>query len=102
MIRQGRSGPARLARDPRVGHGRAIINHHVDAVEVHHRALALGAGTQVFTLGVGNAVFGISELTTALGLGAGWAINLAVVEYVIRRRITTRRAGRATRVAAAA
>ena len=65
-------------------------------------ALALGAGTQVFTLGVGNAVFGISELNTALGLGAGWGINLAVVEYVIRRRISTRGAGRATRVAVAA
>ncbi len=65
-------------------------------------ALALGAGTQVFTLGVGNAVFGISELNTALGLGAGWGINLAVVEYVIHRRISTRGAARATRVAVAA
>jgi hypothetical protein len=52
-------------------------------------ALALGAGTQVFTLGVRNAVFGISELNTALGLGAGWGINLAVVEYVTRRRDRT-------------
>ena len=49
-------------------------------------ALALGAGTQVFTLGIGNAVFGTSELNTALMLGAGWGINLAVVEYVIRAR----------------
>ena len=65
-------------------------------------ALALGAGTQVFTLGIGNAVFGTSELNTALGLGVGWGINLAVVEYVIRRRISTRAAGRATRVAVAA
>ena len=48
-------------------------------------ALALGAGTQVFTLGFGPAVFGLSELTTDLSLGAGWAINLAVAEYVIRR-----------------
>ena len=48
-------------------------------------ALALGAGTQVFTQGIGNAVFGTSELTTDLTLGAGWAINLAVAEYVIRR-----------------
>jgi uncharacterized membrane protein len=47
-------------------------------------ALALGAGTQVVTQGVGNAVFGISELNTALMLGAGWAINLAIVEVVIR------------------
>jgi hypothetical protein len=48
-------------------------------------ALALGAGTQVFTQGIGNAVFGTSELTTDLLLGAGWGINLAVAEYVIRR-----------------
>ena len=63
-------------------------------------ALALGAGTQVFTQGVGNGVFGVSDLSTALGLGAGWGINLAIVEYVIRRRFSTRAAGRATRVAA--
>jgi len=49
-------------------------------------ALALGAGTQVLTLGIGNAVFGTSELNTALMLGAGWVINLAVVEYIIRVR----------------
>jgi uncharacterized membrane protein len=48
-------------------------------------ALALGACTQVFTQGIGKAVFGTSELTTDLCLGAGWAINLAVAEYVIRR-----------------
>jgi uncharacterized membrane protein len=48
-------------------------------------ALALGAGTQVFTQGIGKAVFGTSELTTDLCLGAGWAINLAVAEYLIRR-----------------
>ena len=48
-------------------------------------ALALGAGTQTFTLGIGKALFGTSELTFDLSLGAGWAINLAVAEYVIRR-----------------
>ena len=48
-------------------------------------ALALGAGTQVFTKGVGQAAFGTSELTNDLCLGAGWAINLAIAEYVIRR-----------------
>ncbi len=48
--------------------------------------LALGAGTQALTLGVGKAVFGDSDLTTALMLGAGWGINLAVVEYIIRAR----------------
>ncbi len=49
-------------------------------------ALALGAGTQVLTQGIGNAIFGTSELNTALMLGAGWLINLAVVEYIIRAR----------------
>lgn len=64
-------------------------------------ALALGAGTQVFTQGFGKAVFGTSELNIALMLGAGWGINLAVAEYVIRRRSSGRRTGRArTKVAA--
>lgn len=49
-------------------------------------ALALGAGTQVFTKGIGPAVFGTSQLTLDLSLGAGWAINVTVAEYVIRRR----------------
>ena len=53
-------------------------------------ALALGAGTQVLTLGVGPAVFGPGELTTDLSLGAGWVINLAVAEYVIRRAAARR------------
>jgi len=44
----------------------------------------------------------LSDGRFELGLGAGWGINLAVVEYVIRRRISTRRAGKTTRVAVAA
>jgi uncharacterized membrane protein len=52
-------------------------------------ALALGAGTQVFTQGVGKALLGTGELTNALMLGAGWAVNLAVAEYAIRRRATS-------------
>ena len=63
-------------------------------------ALALGAGTQVFTQGIGYAAFGTSELTADLSLGAGWAINLAVAEYIIRRhrsrRTLSRRIIRAT------
>jgi uncharacterized membrane protein len=58
-------------------------------------ALALGAGTQVFTQGIGPAVLGTSELTADLSLGAGWAINLAVAEYVIRLD-GSRRTSRAT------
>jgi uncharacterized membrane protein len=53
-------------------------------------ALAVGAGTQVFTQGIGNVVFGTSELATDLSLGAAWGINLAVAEYVIRRSSSRR------------
>ncbi len=64
-------------------------------------ALALGAGTQVFTLGIGEAAFGTGELAYDLSLGAGWAINLAVAEYVIRRPVRSRRTiGSRTKVAA--
>jgi Predicted membrane protein (DUF2306) len=48
-------------------------------------AIGLGAATQVFTLGFGEAIFGRSELSVALLNGAGWAINLTVAEWVIRR-----------------
>jgi uncharacterized membrane protein len=49
-------------------------------------ALGLGAATQVFTLGFGEAVFGKTALNAALLNGAGWIINLAVAEWAIRRR----------------
>jgi uncharacterized membrane protein len=53
-------------------------------------ALALGAGTQVVTLGIGGAVFGAGTLAKDLSLGAAWVINLSVAEYVIRRRSNRR------------
>lgn len=53
-------------------------------------ALALGAGTQTLTLGIGHEVLGTSRLTTDLSLGAGWVINLAVAEYIICRRDSRR------------
>jgi uncharacterized membrane protein len=55
-------------------------------------ALALGAGTQVFTLGIGESLLGHGDLNTALLQGAGWAINLAVAEWGIRRRPARRSA----------
>ena len=48
-------------------------------------ALAVAAGTQAFTQGIGEAVFGLSEASTALSLTAGWVINAAVAEHLIRR-----------------
>ena len=50
-------------------------------------AIALGAGTQVLTLLVGELIIGPPD-GVARGLlnGAGWAINLALAELIIRRR----------------
>ncbi|CUR58533.1 conserved membrane hypothetical protein [metagenome] len=48
-------------------------------------AIALAAGTQVFTEGFGEALFGVGEVRGDLAKGAGWIINLAVAEWVIRR-----------------
>src|SRR5207302_3483193 len=53
-------------------------------------AIALGAGTQVFTMLPWVLVFGpigaADELPRTVLMTAGWLINLAVAEYVIRRR----------------
>ncbi|MEV6892805.1 DUF2306 domain-containing protein [Kribbella sp. NPDC051137] len=62
------------------------------AIRVHRAwmirayALGLGAGTQVLTQGVGQGLFGTGELSTALSISAGWAVNAAIAEYVVRRR----------------
>lgn len=60
-------------------------------------ALGLGAGTQIFTQGFGEAAFGTSELSTALSVGSGWLVNAAVAEWAIRlpsRRPAARRRSR--------
>ncbi len=50
-------------------------------------AIGLGAGTQMLTLMVGEIIAGPpSELSHALLMGAGWVINLAVAEWILRRR----------------
>ena len=50
-------------------------------------ALGLGAATQVLTLVAGELIAGPpSELSRALLMGAAWVINLAVAEWIIRRR----------------
>ena len=48
-------------------------------------AIGVGAGTQVLTIGFGQALFGKSELSHALLSGAAWVINLAVAEWSISR-----------------
>jgi uncharacterized membrane protein len=53
-------------------------------------AIALGAGTQVFTMLPWVVIFGpigaADELPRTVLMTAGWVINLGVAEYVIRRR----------------
>jgi uncharacterized membrane protein len=50
-------------------------------------AIGLGAGTQVLVLMVGEMIAGKpSEFSRALLMGAAWMINLAVAEWVIRKR----------------
>ncbi|WP_091935412.1 DUF2306 domain-containing protein [Blastococcus sp. DSM 46786] len=55
-------------------------------------AIGIGAGTQVFTAGLGMALLGEPGPTAeALLMGAGWAVNLAVAEWLIRRKPPGRR-----------
>ena len=53
-------------------------------------AIALGAGTQVFTILPWVVILGpigaADELPRTVLMTAAWVINLAVAEYVIRRR----------------
>lgn len=48
-------------------------------------AIGLAAGTQALTGGFGGALFGTGVVAGDLAKAAGWAINLAVAEWVIRR-----------------
>jgi uncharacterized membrane protein len=49
-------------------------------------AIGLGAGTQAFTHAVWIAAAGpVDKLSKAFAMLAGWLINLAVAEYLIRR-----------------
>ncbi|MFC7493633.1 MULTISPECIES: DUF2306 domain-containing protein [unclassified Nocardioides] len=62
---------------------RDIATHRAWMIRAY--ALALGAGTQVFTEGIGGAVLGTGPLAGDLAKGTAWAINLAVAEWAIRR-----------------
>jgi uncharacterized membrane protein len=51
-------------------------------------AIGLGAGTQALVLMVGEMISGKpDELSRALLMGLAWVINLAVAEWVIRKRL---------------
>ena len=66
---------------------RGIAVHRAGMIRAY--AVGLAAGTQAFT--DGGAVFGAGELHGDLAKGAGWVINLAVAEWVIRRKPPGRR-----------
>jgi hypothetical protein len=78
---------------------RDIAAHRAWMVRAY--ALAVGAGTQAFTQGIGEAAFGTGDLSTALSVSSGWVINATVAEWVIRRpgARRTRRARTGTAVA---
>ena len=63
--------------------GRNIARHQAWMTRAY--ALALGAGTQAFTVGFGEAVFGTGVVNHDLMMASAWAINLAVAEWVVRR-----------------
>ena len=67
-------------------------------------ALGLGAGTQAFTEGIGQAIFGHGVLAADLSRVAAWVINLAIAEWLIRRpaRQRVRRSRRVQHASAAA
>lgn len=72
---------------------RDIRSHRAWMIRAY--ALGLGAGTQVLTEGVGDAIFGSGVLIGDLEKGAAWLINLSIAEWAIRRptarRVTARR-----------
>ncbi|MBO1030098.1 DUF2306 domain-containing protein [Tessaracoccus sp. SD287] len=81
----------------------AIRRHDIGAHRawmIRAYALAVAAGTQTFTQGVGEALFGTGELSTAVSISSGWVINAAVAEWVIRRAGAGRRRISAARILA--
>jgi hypothetical protein len=54
-------------------------------------AIALAAGTQAFTEGIGGAILGHSTFALDASRGAAWILNLSVAEWAIRRPPTTGR-----------
>ncbi|WP_270888324.1 DUF2306 domain-containing protein [Pedococcus sp. 5OH_020] len=52
-------------------------------------AIAVAAGTQAYTEGVGGALLGHSGLALDISRGAAWVINLTIAEWAIRRPAAT-------------
>jgi hypothetical protein len=78
-------------------HRRDIPAHRAWMMRAY--AIGLAAGTQAFTEGIGEGIFGHGVLVADLSKGAGWVIDLAIAEWLIRRspRRRTRPASQARR-----
>jgi hypothetical protein len=64
---------------------RAFREHRASMIRAY--ALAIAAGTQPLTLGLVFLAFGaFTDATYTLGMAAGWLLNIAVAETVIRRQ----------------
>jgi uncharacterized membrane protein YozB (DUF420 family) len=68
---------------------REIARHRAWMIRAY--AIALAAGTQAFTVGVGGTLFGDGVLAHDLSMASAWHINLAVAEWAVRRRPAPRR-----------
>ena len=53
-------------------------------------ALSVGAGTQTITEGIGEALLGVNDTSKFVGTTAGWVVNAAVAEWIIRRPASRR------------
>lgn len=68
---------------------RDVLRHRAWMIRAY--AVGLGAGTQVLThLPLLLFPAALGELTRALCMGAGWVVNLAVAEWLIRKRLDRR------------
>jgi uncharacterized membrane protein len=77
---------------------RDIVAHRAWMMRAY--AIGLGAGTQAFTEGIGEGIFGHGVLVADLSRGAAWVINLAIAEWFVRKpaRRRARRAAPARRI----
>jgi uncharacterized membrane protein len=65
---------------------RDVVAHRGWMVRAY--AVGMGGSTQGLVIGVWMAAVGApDEVTRALLLGAGWVVNLAVGEWIVRRRL---------------
>ncbi len=71
---------------------RDIASHRAWMMRAY--AIGLGAGTQAFTEGLGEGIFGHGVLVADVSRVSGWVINLAIAEWFIRRPARRRSARR--------